>query len=70
MTPVAFLTVRIGCGGRHFLLLLVLLSIRRRDAITLLLRLGVLEGSSGRRTMVGVEVQDTLLCLLVGEMVF
>jgi hypothetical protein len=69
-TPVALLTARIGRGGRPFLLLLVLLSIRRRDGVSLVLRLGVLGGSSGARTMVGGEVQDTLLCLVVGEVVF
>jgi hypothetical protein len=33
------------------------------------LRLGVLGGSSGGRTIVVGEVQNTLLCLVVGEMV-
>jgi hypothetical protein len=69
-TPVTLLTTRIGRGGRPFLLLLVVLSIQRRDGVSLVMRLGVLGGSSGGRTMVGGEVQDMLLCLVVGEVVF
>jgi hypothetical protein len=61
MIPVILLSARIGSGGRPFLLLLILLSLRQRDGVSLVLRLGVLGGSSGGRTMVRVEVQDTLL---------
>jgi hypothetical protein len=69
-TSVALLAARIGRGGRPFLLLLVLLSIRRRDGFSLVLRLGGLGRSSGGRMMVGGEVQDPLLCLVVGKVVF
>jgi hypothetical protein len=69
-TSVVLIAVRIGRGGRPFLHLLVFLSIRQRDGVSLVLRLGVLGGSSGGRMMVRWEVQDTLLCLVVGEMVF
>jgi hypothetical protein len=69
-TPGALLAARIGRGGRSFLLLLVFLSSRRRDSVSLVLRLRILGGSSGRRTMVGGEVQDMLLCLVVGKVVF
>jgi hypothetical protein len=51
-------------------LVLVRLSIRWREVVSLVLRLGVLGGTSGRRTMVGGEDQDMLLCLVVDETVF
>jgi hypothetical protein len=35
-----------------------------------MLRLGVLGESSGGRTIVGGEIQDRLLCLVVGKMVY
>jgi hypothetical protein len=68
--PVKLLTTRLGRGGKHFLLLPVLLSIRRRDGVSLVLRLGVLGGSSAWITMVRDDVQDTLVCIVIGEMVF
>jgi hypothetical protein len=70
MIPVTLLASRIGRGGRPFLLLLVLLTIQRRDGISLMLRVGVLGRSSGERTMFGREVQEILLCRMVGEGVF
>jgi hypothetical protein len=69
-TPFVLLTVPIARGGSPFLLLGVHLSIRRQDSVSLVLRLGVLGTSSGGKTVVGGEVQDTLLCLVVAEMVF
>jgi hypothetical protein len=69
-TPVTLLTTQIGRGGRFFLLLLVYLSIRQRDSVSLVLRLGVLGGSSIGRTMVGGEVEDKILCLVVAKVVF
>jgi hypothetical protein len=64
--PVTLLTARPGLEGRPFLLLIVFRPIRRRDCVSLVLRLGVLGGRSGGRTMVGGKGQDTLLCLVVG----
>jgi hypothetical protein len=51
-----------------FLLLVVLNSIRQRDDVSLVLRLEVLAGKSAGRMMVGREVQNMLLSLMVGKM--
>jgi hypothetical protein len=69
-TQVTYFTARIERCGIHCLLLLVLLSILQNDSVSLVVRLGLQRGSSIRRMMVGGEVQDTLHCLMVGEMVF
>jgi hypothetical protein len=69
MTPVTLLGTGIGRGGRPFFLLFPLLSIQQRDRVRLVLRLGVLERSSGGRMMVVREVQETLLCLVVGKVI-
>jgi hypothetical protein len=53
-----------------FVLRLVFFPFDEETVLASCLRLGVLGGISGRRTMVGGEVQDTLLCLVVGVMVF
>jgi hypothetical protein len=68
--PLVLLTTHIRRVGRPRLLLLFLLSIRQRDRISLVLRLKVLGENSGGRTIVGEEVQDILLYLVVGEVVF
>jgi hypothetical protein len=57
-------------GERPFFLLLVLLLILQRDGVSLLFRLGFLGGSARGRSMVRGEVQDALLCLVVGKVVF
>jgi hypothetical protein len=69
-TAVTLLTTQIGRGGTPFRLLLIHLSIRWRDGVNLVLRLGVLRGSSGGSTRVGGENQDTHLCIVVGKVVF
>jgi hypothetical protein len=70
ITLVIYRTTRIGRGRRLFLLLLVYVSIPQRDGISLVLRLGVLERSTGKRNMFGGEVQDMHLCLMVDYGVF
>jgi hypothetical protein len=64
------LAAQIGRGGRFFLLLLIVLLILQRDSGSLMLRLGVHGRYSRGRKMVREEVQDSLLCLVVGPNIF
>jgi hypothetical protein len=69
MIPVGLRTARIGRRGRPFLLHLVHLSIQQRDSSSLVLRLRVLGRSSGGRIMVGREVPEMRICLVICKMV-
>jgi hypothetical protein len=68
MIPVRLLSLELEEEEDHCLLL-VLLAICRRDGISHVLRLRVLERRSRGRMMFGREVQDMLLGLVVGEVV-
>jgi ribosomal protein S16 len=67
---ITLLVARIGRGGRPFLLVVVLLSIIRRDSVSIVFRVGILRPSSVGRTIFEWEVQYTLLSYVVGKVVF
>jgi hypothetical protein len=70
MTPVGLLASPIGYEGRPFLRFLGLLSMQQRDSVSLMLRLRVFGRSSAGRMIVGGDVQDMLVFLMVDEVIF